>query len=514
MKALRNLLGVSLLLALRLAGAQQNNALLEAEEAVKNGAPLSLYQHLAAHPLYPMVEYQYWQNNLQDVAGVSAFLKAHPDSYFSDDLAKSAYKQWIITNPQAIIATYRESFADDEITGLYLQAQRRPCPNTAPSPAAEQIYALANKNLDEALYLARSNTLAGVKDYEHAYNRLVSKLARADDSATYEMWARMPAGSQSDNTIFDVIAYAQRRNDWARLPQLLGKLDEKAYNKAEVQYWLGRAAEKSGNRSQAESHFRKAASQRDYFGFLAAEKLGQAPQFHNRPTRQINAQRAQVMNGVQRALILKNLGKGQRAMAELQAVAKGKPPELVEQIALVAHQQGWHIGAISILAQNKIWDNLNLRFPIKYRQEIESLARQHRIKTSEIYAIIRKESIFQEEIKSAAGALGLMQVMPATASDTARKYGISYGGSGQLTNPSTNLAIGTQYLSNRLQEFRSLAVAAASYNAGPNRARQWLDKYPNLPLDEWIAQIPFNETRDYVKKVMEYEKIYDYLLRQ
>ena len=104
--------------------------------------------------------------------------------------------------------------------------------------------------------------------------------------------------------------------------------------------------------------------------------------------------------------------------------------------------------------------------------------------------------------------------MPATASDTARKYGISYGGSGQLTNPSTNLAIGTQYLSNRLQEFRSLAVAAASYNAGPNRARQWLDKYPNLPLDEWIAQIPFNETRDYVKKVMEYEKIYDYLLRQ
>ena len=511
-KLLLSLFAASLLGA---TGSLRANALLDAEDAVKNGAPITMYQNLAAHPLFPIVEYQHWKNHLYDVRGVTNFLHAHPDSYFSDDLAKSAYEQWLNTNPRAIVNSYQEVFANDDVTCLYQRAKGQFCSSKdMVSPAAQSIYDAAGRDVGEALAIARGSQISGNKDYEKAYNRLVSKLAKNDYPETYEMWSRMPAGSQSDNTTYDVIAYAMRHNGWAQLPQLMSRLDQKSFEKAEVQYWLGRAMEKTGNRGRAQEYFQKAARQRDYFGFLAAEKIGAPPVFNYKHTRQDNSQRAHVMNGVQRALILKSLGRNGQALEELKALAKGKPPALVEQIALVAHQQGWHFAAISILAQAKIWDNLDMRFPIKYRTEVERLARQHRIKPSEIYAIIRKESIFQEDARSQAGARGLMQVMPATARDTANKYGLGYGGPESLTDPNTNLAIGTQYLTNRLQEFGNLAVAAASYNAGPNRARQWLDKYPSLPLDEWIAQIPFNETRDYVKKVMEYEKIYEYLLRQ
>ena len=105
-----------------------------------------------------------------------------------------------------------------------------------------------------------------------------------------------------------------------------------------------------------------------------------------------------------------------------------------------------------------------------------------------------------------------MQVMPATASHTAQKNGIPYSGKWQLTEPDTNLEIGSQYLADRLNEFGHLAYAAAAYNAGPARVRQWQAQFAGLPLDEWIAQIPFNETRDYVKRVLEYEKVYEYRL--
>ena len=143
---------------------------------------------------------------------------------------------------------------------------------------------------------------------------------------------------------------------------------------------------------------------------------------------------------------------------------------------------------------------------------MRQLASQHGISPAKIFAIIRKESIFQPAIASKAGAIGLMQIMPATASHTASKNGIPYSGKWQLTEPDTNLEIGSQYLTDRINEFGHLAYAAAAYNAGPSRVNQWLAANPGLPLDEWIAQIPFTETRDYVKRVLEYEKVYEYRL--
>lgn len=556
--------------------ASQANTLLEAEEAVKNGAPIQVYQHLEAHPLYPFVLAEYFKINTHQVKEITAFLRQYPDASFSAELAKSAYPLWVNQNPQAIIYSYSEHFANPEINCLLQQALSQTgqalrnvkldenCPQflnptqlrdtfqklmrenkrTKASAllsyfsgndlvmaqewlngneflsdpvwrsmvTAERIYQLSAKQVHEALILADSQPLNSVADYERAYNRLVSKLAKDDHPDAYRVWLKMPAGSQVDNTIFDIIAYTLRRNDWGKIPELMATLNDSQKNKPEIQYWLGKAAEKTGNQGLARQHYQKASQERDYFGFLAAEKLGIAPQMKHQPIRYQPQIKAKIGDGVYRALILRQLGKNTRALQELQAVSQARHPEEIEQIALYLHQNGWHIQAISILARGKLWDALEVRFPTKYLNEVKQLARQHGLKPSQIFAIIRKESIFQENIKSSAGAIGLMQVMPRTAMDTAKKYGIPYSGVGQLTDPHTNLAIGTQYLVKRLDEFGHLGYAAAAYNAGAKRAHEWLARFPNLPMDEWIAQIPFNETRDYVKKVLEYEKIYEYLL--
>lgn len=354
------------------------------------------------------------------------------------------------------------------------------------------------------------------KDQALAFNQLTRVLASKDDSRTLSAWQAIPKGEHDDNTIYDFIAYQLRRHNWQQLAtSLTTSLGIDAQNKAEVLYWIGKAFEKTNQSAKAQQYYQRAASKRDFFGFLAAEKLGQNYQMNDAPIRYNRSIAHRVLSRPEayRSRTWSRLGDNTRARQEYQALIKHLSPEELKQAAYFAHQQNWTLQTITSLSKIKYWDALTLRFPTQHQNKIYQLAKQHRLSPATIYAIIRKESIFQPQIKSPAGAIGLMQVMPATASATARKYGIPYSGSAQLSDINTNLTIGSQYLHDRLQEFGHLAYAAAAYNAGPSRAHRWLGEHPGQPLDEWIAQIPFNETRDYVKRVLEYEKVYEYLLQ-
>jgi soluble lytic murein transglycosylase len=119
-----------------------------------------------------------------------------------------------------------------------------------------------------------------------------------------------------------------------------------------------------------------------------------------------------------------------------------------------------------------------------------------------VYGLIRQESRFVTDARSGVGASGLMQVMPATARWTARKIGLTDFRPAQITERDTNILIGTAYLKLALDDFEgSLPMAAAAYNAGPGRPRNWRNG-PVLPGEIWAENIPFEETRDYVKKVL------------
>jgi soluble lytic murein transglycosylase len=141
------------------------------------------------------------------------------------------------------------------------------------------------------------------------------------------------------------------------------------------------------------------------------------------------------------------------------------------------------------------------RFPTPFRQQVVAQAREAGIDPAVIYGLIRQESRFITDARSGVGASGLMQLMPATARWTARKIGQPYTPA-MINDRSVNLRLGTAYLKLVLDDFGgSLAMATAAYNAGPNRPRRWREGAVMEPA-AWAETIPFNETRDYVKKVL------------
>ena len=150
-------------------------------------------------------------------------------------------------------------------------------------------------------------------------------------------------------------------------------------------------------------------------------------------------------------------------------------------------------------------------FPTPHRDTISARAREAGLEPAFVYGLIRQESRFVTDARSGVGASGLMQVMPATARWTANKLGLPYS-PGQITDRDTNLRLGMGYMKLLLDDLAgSQAMASAAYNAGPNRPRRWRDG-PVLEPAAWIENIPFNETRDYVKKVLSNASVYAALL--
>jgi soluble lytic murein transglycosylase len=153
------------------------------------------------------------------------------------------------------------------------------------------------------------------------------------------------------------------------------------------------------------------------------------------------------------------------------------------------------------------WNHLDHRFPIAYADTFITHARRANIPVQWSLAIARQESAFMTDAKSSSGALGVMQLMPATAKQVAAKIGVSFPNNRTLTSPDTNIRLGTNYLGQMLRKYdNNRILASAAYNAGPRRVNQWLNQ--NVPFDVWIEIIPFTETRNYVQNVLMFSSIY------
>lgn len=613
---------LKILIALFSIGLYQQQAraaenILDAEAAIKAGAPLSAYSQYAGHPLYPYLQYRAYKNNLAAVPTEELvnFLKNNPRAPYSGWLAESAYPMWLAQgSTKAILASYSPAFADESIecewrlanlqTGsrgraeanikdLWLSAKSiepactplfqqmisdgslsqqliaerfrlvmqqgslslalslRPLLTGTAAEGANQWLAIRQNRLpmDEALRIsdaamrsaaladiiyrnAKSNREAAVSlaltaarnnAFTHhpeaagrALSRLTALLAQDNDPRCEQTYLAIPKGQHDKNAVFDLIAYELRLNRRAQLADLLSQhLSHEEIDKIpEYAYWIAKSLEQTGHASQAKHWYTKAAGRRDLFGFYAAEKLGQKPAMNDRPLRKDPAIYNRILQQPEayRMQSFLRLGDTARAAQEYKALTYKMNPAELRQAALFAAENGWPVMAITTLVKSGDWDALAIRFPTQYQPQVRQFAQAHGINPATVFAIIRKESIFQPAIRSNAGAIGLMQVMPATARHTANQYGIPYAGAASLTDPNTNLQIGSQYLADRLQQFGHLGYAAAAYNAGPSRVSRWQEANSSLPMDEWLAQIPFYETRDYAKRVLEYERIYEYRL--
>ncbi|OIQ64283.1 soluble lytic murein transglycosylase precursor [mine drainage metagenome] len=186
------------------------------------------------------------------------------------------------------------------------------------------------------------------------------------------------------------------------------------------------------------------------------------------------------------------------------------------------------LAAADLACQKAVWDrcintsertrnliDLGQRFPMPHRQTVIERSQAIGLDPAYVYGLIRQESRFITDARSGVGASGLMQVMPATARWTAKKIGLTHFNPHQLAERDTNIAIGTGYLKLILDNFAgSMPLAAAAYNAGPNRPRNWRGQTgsPVMEAAIWIENIPFHETRDYVQKVLANSTIYAAML--
>ncbi len=153
---------------------------------------------------------------------------------------------------------------------------------------------------------------------------------------------------------------------------------------------------------------------------------------------------------------------------------------------------------------------VGLMYPTAFEAEVREGATRNGVPPAVVWAIMRRESAFRPDVKSAADARGLLQIIPPTARSIAEVLGVAAPDPDQLYGPSLNIQFGTWYLGRLLDRFHALPAAAAAYNAGPGAVSRWIEA--GRPTDEWIEQIPYKETRGYVKQVVADAALYDVLL--
>jgi len=308
---------------------------------------------------------------------------------------------------------------------------------------------------------------------------------------------------------------ALREQDWQRVETWLDRLPREARQSGQWTYWRARMLEEKNSaaaREEALRLYRELATARSFHGFLAADRLGQPYAMAERPV-PVNGTHRQALYerpAIIRAYELYRIGDEANARNEWQHASAGMSREQLLASGELARSWGWHRNSIQAMIRAQYWDDLALRFPLVYQKHFRQAASDHGIRPHLLYALARQESAFMHDARSPAGARGLMQLLPSTARQTANGSGMQIS-TEHLYRPDINIALGSRYLSQMLEEFDgNRALAAAAYNAGPNRVKQWLRRTEDsaLPLDQWIETIPFAETRGYVQNVLAYTVIF------
>ena len=311
------------------------------------------------------------------------------------------------------------------------------------------------------------------------------------------------------------------RGRWQQVMQGINAMRPEEQRDPTWVYWKARALKALATDSQdgeallAQSRelMGSIAGQLNFYGALAADSLGQTITLPARPLPLTDEERtgAIAQPGLVRAQQLIALGLRNEGVREWNYSLRGMSDRELLAAAQVACDRELWDRCINTSDRTRGVVDIAQRFPTPFRQELVSRAQEIGLDPAYVFGLIRQESRFVADAKSHVGASGLMQIMPATARWTARKIGVVY--SPQLiADRNTNLKLGTGYLKLVLDDFDgSQAMAAAAYNAGPARSRKWREG-PSLEPAVWAENIPFNETRDYVKKVLHNASFYAALL--
>jgi soluble lytic murein transglycosylase len=315
---------------------------------------------------------------------------------------------------------------------------------------------------------------------------------------------------------------AGRNGDrWALALRAIHAMSEAEQSDTTWVYWRARALSATAangdagdaQREQARELFASIAGPLTFYGNLAADEIGFVPELPYLAAAPSDADRTQARanRGLQRALQLINLGLRNEGVREWNFTLRGMSErELFAAAEWACEREVWD-RCINTSDRTRIDIDLAQRYPMPYRDIVIARSQEIGLDPAYVYGLIRQESRFIFDARSSVGASGLMQLMPNTARWVARKLSLDYKPD-QIVDPTLNVKLGTGYLKLVLEDFGgSQAMAAAAYNAGPSRPRRWREGLHVEPA-VWAENIPFNETRDYVKKVLSNSAVYASLL--
>jgi len=379
---------------------------------------------------------------------------------------------------------------------------------------------LARRDLDAAA--AQWQTLQARHAFSAAEkSRVYRALGRRADFAEHEqaieLLARAGDLGVDAATQRARLRAALRERDFATLREWTRQEAAPDMNPLRWQYWRARALEETGKPEAARLILRRLSQERDYYGFLAADRLGVGYEMNDYPIdlAQMDRDRLMAIPGIARARELYEIGMTFWARREWYHTSGQLEPAQLEHAAALAHELGWHDRAIITAAKSGHLDDLALRFPMPFEALVAQYAEKRELPMALLYGIIKSESAFMEDARSPAGALGLMQVMPGTGRETARRIGMRYTGSRQLLRAKPNITLGSAYLKRLLDRYEgNIAMAAAGYNAGPHRVRAWKPAADCESAELWIEQIPFLETRRYVRRALFFTAVYEWRMAQ
>lgn len=393
-----------------------------------------------------------------------------------------------------------------------------------PGPLAGALYLyglnlMLTRSLDMAItywqHPLRAHLLNPEQNQQFLAHLALYKIMRNQKDA--EKWLQKVQPAYYDQTLRDwAIRHALLQKNWQKIIQLTAEADTTDNNPFQT-YWRARALAKLKQSSEARRLYQNLASKRHYYGFLASIALQQPFHFESEPSTQdlsvlapyktVTDQIADYYQHHQTYLAAHTLNEFSLELS------KPEKSALVYWVATYLH---WPGKAIYLSTTDEVLNNqLTLRFPLNYQTHIQKLSRQYQISPALIYATIRQESTFLEDIKSSAGAYGLMQILPRTAKTVAKQAKIPFSNANELYHPEKNLQIGVAYLSALNRQFKAHPILTmAAYNAGPKQVRHWVNTHSPKEMDIWIETLPWQETRNYLKNVIAFYAVYQYRVQQ
>ena len=372
--------------------------------------------------------------------------------------------------------------------------------------------------------LVRDDVREAVKQYQRTMNgqhfskdkrqRLAdytaSRLFSTDDENLLSWRDKKLATSRSIRLLERRIRVAIREADWEDTERWMKRLPKAAQKNTRWTFWQAKLLAKKGQKKAAEELYRSILGQRDFYSAAAATVLKKPIVYPVKSSKQsttLTYEYGQTLRRIKELIALEKLFAANR---EWHYLLDGMDNDQVVMLATYAAANKWHHLAVQATISGQLWDYVELRFPVAHKWWFDFFSKKRDLSVTTMMALARQESALNAEAVSPVGARGLMQLMPATAKETAKKLGRNYQGKKSLFDPGVNIRLGSGYLKMMLERYDNNRIFAfAAYNAGPSRVKRWQQETDGqLDVFEFIEAIPFTETRGYVQNVLMFEVYY------